>query len=81
MRYTVTNKVELECPVESIATAIAFSARDWGANHRDAWVYGIAVGWGDALAEVAEKHGWGFSTVLRLQRLHAQFRARTHQNS
>lgn len=54
----------------SAADAMAFSSRDWAANHRDAWLYGIIVGWpDDALAEVAAKHQWPSAEIERLRRL------------
>ena len=64
-----------ESPYASIADAMNFSLRDWGLNHRDAWIYGIAVGWGDAINCVADRHGWTDETVARLQRLHIAYNA------
>ena len=37
----------------------------------DAWLYGVFCGWGDALDEVARKHGWDSDGVERLKRYHA----------
>ena len=75
---------DCENPFESIADTIAFSSRDWGIDPRDAWVYGIAVGWkeegaqpfpgdNDAMTELAEMHGWTPKTVARLRRLRAAY--------
>ena len=76
---TADNWASIECPsckiaalqeaLESAGTAMTFSARDHALNHRDAWVYGILIGWGDALWEVADKHNWDIDTVARLIRL------------
>jgi hypothetical protein len=55
----------------SMAHCMAFHPRDWGLDRRDAWLYGIVCGWGDALQEVAERHKWDEPTVERLQRLRA----------
>lgn len=67
--------------VSSAGDAVAFSPRDWGVDHRDAWIYGILLGWsceedhehdyvcgGDtALTEVAERHRWDVATVAKLR--------------
>lgn len=46
-------------PFVALESAIASDPRDWSANERDAWLYGIMVGWGDgALKEIAEDFGW-----------------------
>lgn len=66
--------------VDSAGTALAFSPRDWGADHRDAWVYAILLGWGceddhehddvcegdAALTEIADQHRWDEATVARV---------------
>lgn len=64
----------IECPLESLKTAVTLHPRDWSEHHRDAWAYGIIVGWGRALDEVAQKHGWTPETVARLKRLHRKLR-------
>ena len=62
------------CPKESLAAALAFNARDLSAEHRDAWAWGIVIGWDpESLQELAERHGWTPETVARLQRLHRDF--------
>lgn len=39
--------------------AIVFDSRDWVENKRDAWIYGIVVGWDDdSLNELAQKFRW-----------------------
>lgn len=62
-----------ENPHTAIADAMNFSSRDWSLNHRDAWIYGIAVGWGDSINCVADRHRWSDDTVARLQRLHTDY--------
>lgn len=65
-----------ENPLASIVAAIALSSRDWSANHRDAWLYGVAVGWdAEALVEVAARHKWAPATVARLEDLHRRYRS------
>jgi hypothetical protein len=57
-------------PIRSIAACLAFSSRDWSLNHRDAWIWGVAVGWPEeALQEVARNHNWSPETVARLRAL------------
>lgn len=60
-------------PCQSIAAAIAFSARDWALDHRDAWIYGIVLGWDETLPDVAERHRWTPETVKRLEMLREMF--------
>lgn len=51
------------------------SSRDWSLNHRDAWAYGIILGWNDgALAELAVRHRWSDEEVTRLKKLNAAIR-------
>lgn len=55
--------------LESVRGAMVFDPRDWSLINQDAWVYGILVGWGDALPEIARKHRWPPADVERLKRL------------
>ena len=66
---------DLADALESVAHTMNFSAQDWSVGHKDAWVYGIIVGWDDAsLKELTLKHGWNPETVERLKRLHRAVR-------
>ncbi|RLL17998.1 hypothetical protein [Acinetobacter chengduensis] len=59
-----------ENPLESLRSAVVFSSKDYSSCKRDAWIYGIVVGWeGKALEEVSKKHRWDKETVERLKRL------------
>ena len=59
---------------ESLNSCLVFHSRDWAANKRDAWLYGIIVGWNDeCLAELKEQHGWNDEAVERLKRLRRQY--------
>lgn len=60
-------------PFESLRNAIVVHPRDWAADYRDAWIYGVIVGWGDALPEVAALHDWSDAAVVRLRTLRAAF--------
>lgn len=68
-------------PLESIATAIAFSPRDWSSHHRDAWIYGIVWGWDkESLEELKNKHKWRDGTVARLKFLHDKYKILKNKN-
>lgn len=68
------DKGKTENPLQSIHTSITSSSRDFGIDHRDAWIYGIAVGWDDAsYNELKAKHFWSDSDVERNKRLHQKF--------
>ena len=73
--------VKSTCPIDSLECCIAFGSKDWSLNHRDAWMYGIVFGWGNAINEVAFKHGWDTDTVARLNLLRKQFAKIKRQNS
>lgn len=73
-----------ENPFESLHTVMVFDPRDWSAYKRDAWVYGIVVGWDEekplkgetgreAMADLAAKFNWTDEDVARLRRLHKRF--------
>lgn len=66
--------MSIENPLESIKQAIVFSSKDYSACKRDAWLYGIVIGWDeDAMLNVAERHKWTPETVARLKRLHEAY--------
>lgn len=61
-------------PFDSLLGTLTGSSRDQSLDRRDAWLYGIVVGWDAAsLAELAPKHGWTLQDVERLQLLHQAF--------
>lgn len=70
----------IENPLDSLHGVLTSSSRDMSLDRKDAWIYGIVVGWSngapdeeDALSEVCALHGWDQSTKERLQRLHAEY--------
>lgn len=69
----MSEKPEPTCPKESLRGIIAFDSRDWSINKRDAWIYGIVIGWGNSVFEVGEQHGWDLETTKRLLQLHKDF--------
>lgn len=59
------------CPIDSMNSAMVFSAKDWSVEQCDAWIYGIVVGWGDdALAELKDDFKWSDKTIESLKLLH-----------
>ncbi len=61
-------------PARSLRRTIVFDSRDWAHDIGDAWIYGIVIGWGDAINEVAAKHGWDLAQRTRLRLLHLNYR-------
>lgn len=54
--------------------------RDWSTNKRDAYLYGVIVGWGSAMKEVAKQHNWSDDTVERIKRGHKAIKkAKKHE--
>ena len=62
---------------ESIRNAMVTQPIDWSADHRNAWIYHIIIGWGSSLPSIAAKHRWSDDDVARLKRLRADFVSRT----
>ena len=53
----------------SAADVMASHSRDWGAESRDAWLWGIIIGWDDeSLAELEQKFAWNPESIQRLKR-------------
>lgn len=67
---TEPNYDPVSLTLESLHDTICLGSRDYSLNHRDAWIYGIVVGWDEALPEVAEKHRWSTETISRLESMH-----------
>jgi len=77
--------------LDSVASLMAHAVRNWGQHARDAWLYGVFVGWAceddhehnwicggnEALTEVAERHGWTARDVAELQQQRAVIRSLT----
>lgn len=57
----------------SLRNSLAFFPLDRSQRPADAWIYGIIVGWGDALPEVAARYGWNDEAIVRLRTLRAVF--------
>ena len=74
LRKQITPTVEAEMnPLQSIFDTLSTMPRDMAEYKRDAWVYGIVVGWNSSFKEVADKHNWSPKDRLRLDTLHKQF--------
>lgn len=70
-----------ECPFESLGRSVACHSRDWASSPKDAWIWGIVVGWDDddddddVLAGMVNRFRWTPEAAARLRRLHAAFEA------
>lgn len=62
-------------PFESLECTIAFDVKDWGADRRSAWIYGIILGWDDeeCFKEFKAKFGWDDTTIERLKKLRGNY--------
>ncbi len=70
-----------ECPFSSLESAIACQTRDMSVNSKDAWMWGIVLGW-DCDPEDQEDSSedpwhvckrWTEEAIARLKRLHSEF--------
>ena len=69
---------ETESPIndclDSIECAIAFDVRDWSADRRSAWIYGVVFGWDESsISDLKVKYRWDNSDIRRLNQLHNQW--------
>lgn len=64
------NATPAQIALWSLHNSMTTDARDWAADRKDAWHYGLIVGWGDALDSVGNRHRWAVSTRTRLAALH-----------
>jgi len=44
--------------VKALQPSILRQGRDMSLDHRDAWIYGILIGWDVALPEILKQHSW-----------------------
>ena len=58
----------------SCVTTMNLDSRDWSMRRRDAWFYGILVGWDEALPEIADRYDWSATTVAQLREMNAAVR-------
>ena len=58
---------------ESLESCLVFSPRDWSKDERDAWLYGVIVGWGHRLPEIAKDFGWNDYTKQRLLKIRRSY--------
>lgn len=59
---------------EALNSCLVHHCRDWAASKRDAWIYGIIVGWADeSLVELQGQHGWDDEALIRLKQLRLQY--------
>lgn len=59
---------------ESIHNAIVFGSKDWSVYSKDAWIYGIVVGWddseGEATREICQRHKIKPEDLARMRSMH-----------
>lgn len=65
--------------LEAIATCIAFDSRDWSLAKRDAWIYGIVLGWGEALPEIQAKHELSDEMIVKMEGLRIDYQNRMRE--
>ena len=62
-----------EC-YESIKRCLTASTRDWALSSREAWLWGIIIGWDkECIAELVINHKWNADDVSRLKLLRSQY--------
>jgi hypothetical protein len=66
-------EISIKDAIESISDTIIFDCKDHAENRRDAWLYGIIIGWNDeAMDVVSEKFQFNKN---RLKKLHNSFKS------
>lgn len=66
------DKEVLKAAINSVCNALAFLPQDFGEDRREAWIYGVLLGWSPAaMKEVAAKHNWSLERVALLRKYHA----------
>lgn len=69
--YLPGDGVSIERAYASLHDVIAFDPRKWEDHHRDAWIYGIVIGWSDEyMEEFRTKFGWNEKTIEVLKSYH-----------
>lgn len=64
-----------ENPLESLYDTVVFHSRDWSMHKRDAWIWGIVIGWDkESLEELKIEFRWPNETIERLKRLHKKYK-------
>ena len=90
-RAPATTPTDLRNALDGLHTLIATSSRDWGTYRVDAWIWAVLCGWdceeehehdelcedGEAMEEMAARHGWDADTVAKARRYRAAVRAVT----
>jgi hypothetical protein len=70
---THAENARLRRRIRDARSAMVTHPRDWSTDHRDAWLYGIIVGWSDeSLEALADKHGWSTKMLDKLRECREQ---------
>jgi hypothetical protein len=73
-KFTLADNGPSENPLESLYVQMTGDSKDMSIDKRDAWRYGVIVGWSDeSYKELVSKHGWHPSAIDRNKRLHAKY--------
>lgn len=68
-----------KCPLGVLEDCLNLDSRDWSSNNKDAWIYGIIVGWDkESLIELSNKYGWSKEDCEKLEQLHFNFNGMKH---
>lgn len=68
--------------MDSLKNAMVFDSLDYSGGVREAWMYGIIVGWsGPSLNELAKKFNWAPGDVERLRGYRKAWRDYENKNS
>ncbi len=59
---------ELVGALASLKHTVAFDSKDYSANHRDFWLYGVLVGWDELAHEQGKKLGIPEADIDRMVR-------------
>ena len=63
--------ISAEERIEKMSNVMAFGARDWAKNNRDAYLWGLVLGWPqDALEELRFRYGWHKQTCDMFLQIH-----------
>lgn len=63
-------------PLDSLRRTMLFHVNGWDSNFRDAWMYGIVVGYdweNDYFKEVCERWKWTKEEAENLRKLHEKY--------
>lgn len=48
---------------------MTFDSIDWGEGRKDAWLYGVVIGWSNTLSNICIKHTLDEERLIRLNKV------------